>query len=186
MKKGFNIVLMILGVVLFVSSCGNSKRTYTEMLKDERKMIRKLMDRENIVLLDKYPENGVFKENEFFQLSSGLYISVIDSGNGNRAVSGSTNLLCRFEMEYMDVLNDTAYYVDGFANDLYPMMFTYGASSASGSFYTYFGKGVVEPLQYIGDSAYVKLIVPFKIGGESQQSGGDPIYYKKLRYVFEK
>jgi hypothetical protein len=187
MKRGFNILLILLSVVIVISSCGKSSRTYTEMLKDERKAIKKLIDREGIVLLDEYPEDGVFGENEFYQLSSGLYIHVIDSGNGNRAVSGSTNILCRFAADYIYILSDTIYEIDGFANDLYPLMFTYGASSATGgSFTTYYGQGIVEPLQYVGDRAYVKLIVPFKIGGEVQQSGGDPIFYRKLRYVFEK
>lgn len=193
MKKGFYILMMI-GVVILISSCGKSQRTYTEMLKDERKAINRLIDREGIVVLDEYPENGVFGENEFVKLESGLYLNVVDSGK-TKATLGSTKIFCRFIVEHIDVLNDTTYVYDGFANATYPLLFTLGVGTDSDSYYKaqpfsyYYSSGLQEPLvnkQYVGDSAIVKLIVPFKIGGEAQNTGGDPIYIKKLRYVFEK
>lgn len=193
MKKGFSVLMMIVAAVIVISSCSESRRTYTEMLKDERKIIRKLIDSLDIKLLDKYPEDGVFADNEFFQLPSGLYINVIDSGNGNRAVLNSTVILSRFEFDYFDGRTGSYYSVDGFDNllggePIGPMMFVYGASMVEEKSYfsTLYGQGLIEPLSFVGDSSYVKLIVPFKVGGKSQQTNGDPIYYKKLRYIFEK
>lgn len=185
--------MMIVAAVIVVSSCSESRRTYTEMLKDERKIIRKLIDSLDIKLLDKYPENGVFADNEFYELPSGLYINVIDSGNGNRAVANSTVILCRFEFDYFDGRTGSYNTIDGFnslldGEPIGPMIFVYGASSVSEKSYfsTLYGGGLVEPLSLVGDSSYVKLIVPFKIGGQGQHTNGDPIYYKKLRYIFEK
>lgn len=199
MKKGFNILMMIVGVVLLVSACSKSQRTYTEMLKDERKAIKSLIDKEGIILLDDYPENGVFGEKEFVQLSSGLYINVVDSGNGNRAVLGSTKVMCRFVADYINVLNDTTEVYDVEANGTFPITFTYTYNYTigldlewPGSWNFLYSSGMVEPLSLnnnghaIGDGAIVNLIVPFKIGCSAQQSGGDPVYFKKLRYVFEK
>lgn len=186
MKKSFSILMMIVTAVILVSSCGESQRTYTEMLKDERKMISRLMDSLNIVVIKDYPADGVFADNEFFLTSSGLYINVVDSGNGNRAVAGSTMIICRFNFDYMSAVNKTFENVDGFANDFLPLMFRYGSDYTEGDLTTLYCQGIVEPLSLVGDSAIVKLIVPFKIGGQAQQTGGDPIYYKKLRYVFEK
>ncbi|WP_085535820.1 DUF4827 family protein [Massilibacteroides vaginae] len=188
MKKGFSILMMIVAAVIVVSSCSESQRTYTEMLKDERKIIKKLIDSLDIKLLDDYPENGVFAENEFFQLPSGLYINVIDSGNGNRAVANQI-ISCRFEFDYFNGKSGTSETVNGFDNEYHPLEFKFGYSSVlEGSksvFSGFYGQGIVEPLSFVGDSSYVKLIVPFKVGGQSQQTGGDPIYYKKLRYLFD-
>lgn len=188
MKKGFSILMMMIAVILVVSSCGKNQRTYTEFLKDERKAIRKLMDSLDIKLLDKYPENGVFADNEFYQLPSGLYINVIDSGNGERAVLNQTRVFCRFEFDYISSITGTYQTTDGFENRFQPLTFIYGASrpeNPQGSFATLYGQGIIEPLEYVGNNSYVKLIVPFKIGGAEQQPNGDPVYYKKLRYVFE-
>jgi hypothetical protein len=189
MKKSFSILMMIVAAVLVVSSCGNGQRTLAEMQKDERKAIRKLMDSLDIKVLKEYPENGVFAENEFFQLPSGLYINVIDSGNGNRAIEGQI-ILCRFEFDYINGRTGTYSTIDGFDNQEYPLMFALGSPSAYGNadFTGLYGGGMVEPLNLVGDSSYVKLIVPFKVGvgGQAQQQGGDPVYYKKFRYIFEK
>lgn len=188
MKRGFYLLLMLLGAVILISSCGNSTRTYAEKLKDERKRINKLIDSLDFVILDSYPKDGVFKENEFVHLKSGLYLNVVDSGNGNRAVAGQTYILCRFEYDFMNVLKNTTMTIDGFRAPYQPLSFTYGVNVVSEKnyeeIYYVFGLGLVEPLQYVGDGAVVKLIVPFKIGGDLQTQGGDPIYYKKLKYTF--
>lgn len=188
MKKGFSILMMITAAILVMSACSKSQRTYTEMLNDERKAINKLIDSLDLKILDAYPGNGVFADNEFYKLPSGLYLNVVDSGNGNRAVYNSTTILCRFTFDYITGLTGTYETVDGFDNTFYPLIFTYGGSTAYGdqNFITLYGQGLVEPLSFVGDSSIVKLIVPFKVGGEQQQYNGDPIYYKKVRYVFEK
>ncbi|MDD4514359.1 DUF4827 family protein [Massilibacteroides sp.] len=188
MKKGFGVLVMVVAAVFVVSSCSKSQRTYTEMLKDERKAIQRLMDSLDIKVIDDYPTNGVFAENEFYKTETGLYINVIDSGNGNRAVLNQTSVLTRFEFDYISAVSKTYYTIDGFENTFFPLVFTYGGSLTSGDYYLsdYFSSGMVEPLQYVGDSSYVKLIIPFKIGSQTQQTGGDPIFCKKLRYIFEK
>lgn len=192
MKKGFNILMMMMGALLLVSACGKSNRTLVEMQKDERKAIRKLMDSLNIQVIKDYPADGKFAENEFLELKSGLYMNVIDSGNGTRAVLGSTKVFCRFEMDYIDVVNNRVAYVNGFDNMFQPMEFTYITYNIPRDLIEdrnlegLFSQGIVEPLEYVGDNSYVKLIVPFKVGSLSQQRNGDPIYYKRLRYVFEK
>ena len=49
-----------------------------------------------------------FKENEFVKLDNDVYLNVIDSGNGNRAVLGTTKVFCRFEAKGI-LDSDTAY-----------------------------------------------------------------------------
>lgn len=194
MKKGFNI-LMILCVALLVASCDKTK-SYTEHLKDERKAIDRLIDHEGFKILKNYPSDGVFKENEFVKLDNDVYLNVIDSGNGNRAVLGQTKVFCRFEA-YGILDSDTAYLM---ANNLtygpsyvygYPTEFVFGYNVYSGEYVNYFpdqfvGEGLATPLYHVGEGAVVRLIVPFKRMGNTFQSQYFPVYFKKVRYTFEK
>ncbi len=179
MKKGFNI-LMILCAVVFVLSC-NKNKSYTEMLKDERKAIDRLIEAEGFHITEDYPANGVFGEKEFVKLRSGLYLHVSDSGNGNRAVSG-TKVLTRFRGKFF--LEDTVPF------DLFdplvsaqPIEFTYGVYPSSNDFISV---GFISALEYVGDSSVVSMIVPFRIGSSTQSSNGYPIYFDRVRFIFEK
>jgi len=180
---------MAVAAIMMIASCGKSARTYTQMLNDEKKAIGRLIDREGIEVLKSFPENGVFGENQFFQLSNGVYINIIDSGNGNRAIPGSTIVLARLEVEYWDVLNDTSYTYNGFSSNFYPLRFTYGSNLLAPVpqiFGDLYSDGIVTGLSYVGDSSLIKAIIPFKIGSQVQKTNGDPLYISRLRYIFEK
>lgn len=190
MKKGFNI-LMIFCAVVFVLSCDKNK-SYTDMLKDERKAIERFIDEEGIEVLKNYPENGVFKENQFVKLSSDIYLNVVDSGNGNRASAG-TDILLRASGKVL--LHDTFSFngfdpldgPSGYYGVTWPLAFKYGAYSTVNDYSGYFfSVGLASGLEYVGDSSIVKLIVPFKHGSSFQQTDGKPIYFDKVRYIFEK
>lgn len=193
MKRGFYI-LMILCAALMVVSCDKTK-SYTEHLKDERKAIERLIKREGFKIIDDYPANGVFKENEFVKLDNDVYLNVIDSGNGNRAVLGTTKVLCRFESKgFLD--SDTTY---NMVNNLtygvgyygYPTEFVFGYNVYSGESRDYdpdmfVGEGLATALYHVGDGATVRLIVPFKRMGNYFQSNYTPVYFSKVKYTFEK
>ncbi|MDR1645010.1 MAG: DUF4827 domain-containing protein [Tannerellaceae bacterium] len=189
MKIGFNIVLVACAI-LFVFSCNNNP-DYSDMLKAQEKAIQQLKDEYKLEILKDYPSNGVFKDNQFVILPNGVYLNVIDSGNGNRAVSGSTSIFCRFyvrsliEWTYMD---DTTT-VDFFRNGTEPIVYKYGNSSptddSNSSFF--FSTLLFSGLEYAGDSSEVKLIIPFHTEGNNStfKSAGVPLYFSKVRYCFE-
>jgi hypothetical protein len=188
MKKSFNIVMAICAVMILIG-CDNSK-TYTDRLNDERKAINRLINREDFKIIP-YPEDGVFGEKEFAHLSNGVYFNIVDSGNGNRAVPGSTIVLSRFKGEILLVNADTTYLIDIFDGHNHPLEFTYGGSynretDSNGYGSMLYGEGFATPLSYVGDSAIVKLIVPFRVGGSGQTSDYIPVYYSRVRYIFEK
>ena len=190
MKKGFYI-LMILCAALMVVSCDKTK-SYTERLKDERKAIDRLIDHEGF---KNYPSDGVFKENEFVKLDNDVYLNVIDSGNGNRAVLGTTKVFCRFEAKGI-LDSDTAYnmvnnltYGPGYYG--FPTEFVFGYNVYSGESRSYdpdlfVGEGLATALYHVGEGATVKMIVPFKRMGSYFQSSYVPVYFSKVRYTFEK
>ncbi|MCL3852124.1 MULTISPECIES: DUF4827 family protein [Parabacteroides] len=196
MKRGFYI-LMIMCVALLVASCDKTK-SYTERLKDERKAIDRLIDHEGFKILKNYPSDGVFKENEFVKLDNDVYLNVIDSGNGERAVLGKTKVFCRFEANGI-LDSDTAYLmVDNLSPEFnnrwgFPteFIFGYNVSAAENRDYDpdlFVGEGLATGLYHVGDGAIVRLIVPFKrmASGGYFQSKYIPVYFSKVRYTFEK
>ena len=192
MKKGFSL-LMILGTAWLVVSCNNGMQSYTEMLEAEQEAMEKFMDENNFVVLEDYPADGVFAENEFYKLDNDVYLNVIDSGNGVHAREGE-RVFCRFRVKFFK--SDTIE-VDGFSSDYWygPAIFRYydltepysSVTIESGSYAEDFvSNGLASGLMYVGDSSYVKLIVPFKESSQSFQSSGEPLYYSRVRYIFDK
>ncbi|WP_165157756.1 DUF4827 family protein [Parabacteroides sp. ZJ-118] len=198
MKKDFNI-LLILCAALVTISCSKTK-SYTDMLKDEKKAIERLIDENDFEILKDFPEDSVFKENQFVELENGVYLNIIDKGTNQRAKYG-TKMLYRCVVSYpMDsaYIWSTAYCLWSIDNTIRPNYgphsngtdpypFTYGdyASSASMEKQYLISEGLQEPLKYVGDKAKVKLIVPFKRGTYVDQGKGQPVYYEILEYIFE-
>ena len=207
MKKSFYILALVSFAVLvvFPMAC-NKTPTYEEMKVAEKKIIRKILAEKNMEVLDEYPASGVFGENQFVLLNSGIYLNVIDSGNGNRAVYdgyNSTDILIRVSGSYY--ADDTTYSFNTFANAYSPFEFKYGFASsvvndhsyAYDGYYYFFGMGLESILSYVGDSAVVKLLVPghaeigsYNAGSTFQGGGGSykfiPIFYDRVRYIFFK
>jgi len=199
---GISISLMF----VFTFSC-NKTPTYEEMKTAEKKIIRRILAEKNMEVLTEYPKNGVFGENQFVELNSGIYLNVVDSGNGNRAIyegTNSTDILVRTSGEYY--YSDESFTFNTFLNSYPPFVFKYGSAYSvveehkySGDlYYSLFGMGLESILSYVGDSAVVKLLVPgyseirngsssVSAGSTFQSSGSNsfiPIYYDRVRYTF--
>lgn len=187
MKKGFNI-LLILCAALVAISCSKTK-SYTDMLKDEKKAIERLIDANDFEILDDFPKDSIFKENQFVKLENGVYLNIIDKGSSERAVQYKTKMLYRCKLRY--ILDTDTLVFENYgphSNGTYPIPFTYGDYSKSNPYdasYQRVSEGLQTPLQYVGDRAKVKLIVPFKRGTYYDQSKGQPVYYEILEYIFE-
>ena len=176
MNIKISILLLVAGV--FFTSC-NNYRTYADMKKDQKKSIDRVIAEKGLEIIHTYPANGVFKENQFVLLDNGVYLNVIDSGNGNRAVLGKTRILMRCSVERIFfAFGDTAKY-NLFENSYNPIEFIYGnARSEIGAWASYYpgpqyntpiqcyylSTGLESVLRYVGENAEVKLIVPFEIG----------------------
>ena len=206
MKKGFCILgfVFIAFSFIFTVSC-NKTPTYEEMKAAEKKIINRIIAENNIEVLEEYPASGVFGENQFVQLSSGIYLNVIDSGNGNRAIYNETFVLVRTSGACYEP--DSITHFNTFVNSSPPFEFRYGRASSvvnehAGSYntyYYYFSAGLESVLNYVGENAVVKLIVPgyaeintggnyYSVGSTFQTSGISntfvPIYYDRVRYLY--
>lgn len=52
------------------------------------------------------------------------------------------------------------------------------------------GSGFASAMDYVGDSSVVSMIVPFRVGSSYQYGSSSPaympIYYERVRFIFEK
>ena len=82
MKRGFYILLIMCAAIMVVS-CDKTK-SYTDMLKAQRKAIERLQVDSGLVFLDDFPADSIFKENEFVELDNGVYLNIVNKGNSER------------------------------------------------------------------------------------------------------
>lgn len=191
MKKGFYILLIMCAAITIVS-CGGKTKSYTDMLDDEKDAIEKLKDKEGLEFLSDFPKDSIFKENQFVKLSSGLYLNIINQGTKDRAVLGSTIVWSRFQVYFL--IGQDSIPADNIgpnSGDTKPVEFRYGYTySSNPDKYNIFDplicRGLSDALQYVGDSSYVKLIVPFKLMSSQYEQTGDGAYYKKVKFTFKK
>lgn len=189
MRKGLGLICFIIGLCIVFASCSNNE-TYADKLKNERKSISRFINEHNIIVLNSYPASGVFKENEYFRDPlTGIYINVIDSGNGNRA---SVAKRSEVNVRFTDAIAFGLATPDTVSNNVpgyQPISFTYGITATYTSSvqktpeYGYLSQGIVTPLEYVGEKARVRLIVPFANGSTYQRVAYTPIYYTELQYT---
>lgn len=178
MKKGILFILSLITIIVLIASC-NDQKTAQELIQEEKKAIEKFVARNGIRTLSSYPQDGIFAENEYYRNPDGLYIHVVDSGNGRRAVSAD-EIQVRFDGVQYFKSDTTSYSSDYYSS--YPISFLYGNP------YSYYGSyfactGWVIPLSYVGEGAVVNLIIPSNLGATSDQSAYRPVFYKGLRYT---
>ncbi len=189
MRKVLGLICFIIGLCVVFAACSSSE-TYADKLKNERKNISRFINEHNIVVLNQYPASGVFEENEYFRDPlTGVYINVIDSGNGNRASAANRS---EVNVRFWDAMKLPTADSDTISNNvagLQPISFTYGITATysntntSSLDYYYLSSGITAPLQYVGENARVRLIVPFSTGSNYQLAAFQAIYYTQLQYT---
>lgn len=199
--KIFMGMALLTAAVLTLTSCGKNE-SFASRQKAERKAVEKFINKRGIEVLHRYPASGVFGKNQYFLINDGLnegrvYLHVVDSGNGNRAVQGRTEVLMRCSGEYF-FNRDTSVKFNTFVNEKAPIEFIYGTAQYVSSrgfyvhgdkkFYTasgfFLSPGVESALRYVGENATVSLIVCFVDGSAEQLEQYKPIFYDRVTFRF--
>ncbi|MDH8701612.1 hypothetical protein M2138_000959 [Dysgonomonadaceae bacterium PH5-43] len=178
------ITLCVLGA-FFMTACENEKTTQ-EYLREEKKAIERFMANRNFKVLSKYPEDHKFAADEFYRTSEGLYLQVVDSGNGRKVIPLKDEVQVRFEYtidikSYLGSNKDSLVY----ASYNPPMTFIYGNPGTYGKpsvSENYSCDGWAIPLNYVYEKAIVNLIVPSSIGMQYDNTYFVARYYKNLEY----
>lgn len=181
---------MLLLASVCLSSCDKDRISYPKMKKEQKKAIEKFISSEGIEVLHKYPANGVFGKKQFYLTEEGVYIHVVDSGNGQRAQFRKTEVLMRFSGKTISKNFSTSF--DFFENESVPFEFTYGRAdmvlhehkATRDAYHFYFSTSLETALRYVGDRSTVRMIIPFEVGSEDQLNRGIPLYYEKVTFRF--
>jgi hypothetical protein len=102
-------------------------------------------------------------------------MNVIDSGNGERIDSFSTVL---FRYRTIRNLFDTVTYAGNWFGQA-PSEFMYGLTPTSSNGYV---EGLATPLNFVGNNAKVKLIIPSALNTYSIMQNVVPYYYYCVKY----
>lgn len=199
MKKLLLLFFILLAVGFSFQACDDTK-TYAEMLEEEDDAIADFINKEGIKVISQtefFDNDSVtdVEKNEFVQLSSGVYMQIVDKGSDNPADTVRNNdvILVRF-MEYSLLDEDTTcsnlsypYYVDEFkytvTSSSIAGIFTSGIFLATyGSTNTAVPAGWLVPLEYVRDGAHVRLIVPSEMGHNPAMQYVYPYYYDIRKY----
>ena len=182
MKKGALVIISFMIISCMSFSCKQSK-SLQELLQEEKKAIDRFITMNDFVILKTYPSDGVFKENEYYRTSDGLFFHVVDSGNGKKVkLADDVSVRYGYFQYIKDVVSgDTTTY-----NFLYyqPFSFVYGLSATYQNPNTPVCQGWVIPLLYVGENAVVDMIVPSSLGSYNDYNTNiAPVFYRNLRYT---
>ena len=202
MKKILPFIFALMAISAIFCACDETK-TNAEKMEEEDDAIEAFIRDSSITVISQsefYANDSVtdVSKNEYVQLSSGVYMQIVDKGSENLADTIRPNevVLVRFS-EYslfdkmVTVSNlETPYMVDEFR-------YTVTSSSIAGIFstgtvgamYYYYGSttvpaGWLAALAYIRDGAHVKLIVPHKMGHDRALSNVYPYFYDLRKIQF--
>ncbi|NDW11702.1 DUF4827 domain-containing protein [Bacteroides sp. 214] len=201
MKKLISLFLLITVFGVITQSC-NDGVTYAEQQAAEKKLIRKYIADNNIkeISQEEFEKDTVTNvaENEYVLFSNGVYMQIVDRGDGD-TIRTRDEILVRYAEVDIETGTETfasnydfANYVDAFYYTEYGTSI-YGQFSETwlvSSYYYYLGytmstavpEAWLIPLKYIKDNAHVKLIVPHKVGHEYAQYYVTPFFYDIRKY----
>ncbi|MDR0865444.1 MAG: DUF4827 domain-containing protein [Candidatus Symbiothrix sp.] len=190
MRKTLIFVLSAVILSMAHIACDNQK-TVQEYLREEKKAIDRYLDKQDIIVLKEYPKNG-FGEKEYYKTNDGLYIHVVDSGNGRRVKPLIDEVQVRFEYLYKvktyvsgDTVSTPFNAIPPYYGE-FPMYFRYGQAGSYGKYsYDYSCNGWAIPLAYVGEGAVVDLIVPSDLGTsfDNTYPTFNTVFFKNLTYT---
>ena len=204
MKKLGILLMMVFGLGLAFQSCNYSK-TYAEMKEDEREAIQRFIELNDIKVIDEdqFAEQDSttnVADNEYVLFAeSGVYMQVVERGNGDLLEEGRHEILVRY-LEKRIVEEGTADTLSlNTISNLYPhpdeFILTKEKNSLSASFSNggamysthssaYVPSGWLLPLNYlkvgreISGRSKIKLILPHSEGTATASSQVFPCYYE--------
>ena len=204
MKKFGILLMMVLGLGLAFQSCNNGK-TYAEMKEEEREAIQRFLELNNIKVIDEdqFAEQDSMTNvaaNEFVLFDeSGVYMQVVERGNGELLEDGRHEFLVRYVEEQIVEDGTTDTLSLNTLSNLFPhpdeFILTKEKNSLSASFSNggamseahssaYVPSGWLLPLNYlkvgreISGRSKIKLILPHSQGTATASGQVFPCYYE--------
>lgn len=187
MKKKYYLFFLILISSVALISCEKKSKSYAERLRDEIRIINRFIIKNGIIVLDKIPEDTIFKPNEFYKDPlTGVYINIIDKGGERKAKPGE-EIYIRFDgYRIISAKNDSATYSTMQSENPSTLIYR-GVVTLENKDALYGGTtpAWVVPLSFIGHKGRAKMIVPFNMGAQAERQNYHTTYYDLITYNFE-
>lgn len=154
-KKLIIGLFAVASAVSMLVSC-ESATSYSRQLEAEEKLIEDWIARNNIVILDQFPEDSLFAENEMYHFEDGIYYQLLERGEGEPLRQGDVIVL-----RYMSSTLDVNPVVEDYwttEDRPYPNEIVYGSNTGSCTGWT----KAFELMKRSG--AHARIIVPSKLG----------------------
>ena len=204
MKKLSIILMMVLGIGLISQSCNNGK-TYAELKEEEREAIKRYIELNNIKVIDEdqfeaQDSTTNVSANEYVLFDeSGIYMQIVERGNGELLEDGRHEILVRYLEEQITDDGESDTLSLNTIPNLYAhpdeFILTKQDNSLSASFGTsgamyqahssaYVPSGWLLPLNYlkvgreISGRSKIKLILPHSQGTATASGQVFPCYYE--------
>ena len=165
----FGMILLL----MLLSACENSTN-YSQLLKAEEELIQDWLTRNEIVLLNEFPEDTVFEANEMYHFEDGIYFQLIEKGVGDTLRIGD-KLVLRYKQSTLDeypIVED--YWTT--QDRPYPNEISYGSLANS-------CEGWQKAFELMKKSeAHARIIVPSKLGRNDSEVV-PYVYEMKIRRV---
>lgn len=170
MRKAY--FFLFVGMALLSAGCGNN--TYSDLRKQEDKLIANYISRNHLSILDEEPaEDYVWKENEYYKVSGvdNLYFHLIKRGDKNNPVQTNDAVTARYKRFALTENADTLSYWSTL-DKAYPEEFHYGNTSECECVAWHYA---IRLMKY--SDAQCEVIVPSKLGFSAEQSSVTPYVY---------
>ncbi|MDO9154739.1 MAG: DUF4827 family protein [Paludibacter sp.] len=180
MKQITFLISLFFTVTVLLTSC-DDKKTYAELLKDERITIAEYIKRNNIQVVTTLPTQSTWPNNTYFKTTSGLYFQLIDKGdNSETADTLETNDLVSVRyIQYSLTEKSDSIFNWNTIDSPYPTTFNFKD-------YSQVSTAWHEAISYMKrNESEAKIIVTSKLGFETNMRSVTPLGYR-LKIKFQK
>lgn len=195
MKTYIRILLgLCLAIATFTGCKDNKTKSYSERLKDEKKVIQKFLDENDFVVINSFPKDSIFKNNQLLKLDNGVYINVLDYGDKTKKATKMKSVV--FSRFHAQVLSKDTIIVDNLTKSgTNPVMFKYGVGAMQqislinqNLLDQFYCEALEYPLEFVGHGAKVRMIIPFNSFNVSSDlyQMYNPVYLETISYKLEK
>lgn len=183
---------------LLFTSCEKKRISYTDMIKRENKEVSEFMSKNNMRVVEEFPDGLATPENVFVKVLEGVYIRVINAGGSLKPTSGKTRISARFLVK--SISDRRKFEVDIISpqsGGTHPLRFIYQenrelltpdpqASENEATNNRFLCGAMLQSLKYVGDGAIIQMITTFREGPSFTAEEGFPLYFERLEYHFVK
>lgn len=185
--KNSRIVPAVIAILIILFASCKDQKTYADYLKDESRAIDRFISKNDINVLERFPSNGKFENNQFYKdAATGVYYNIVDYGDTTRWITLGEEIYVRFKgLNYFMSDDSTSFSnMDPTVSPFPQTLIFRGVVTPTTSSY-YETPGWIVPIPFVGHKAVVKMIVPFNMGSSYDQSQYQPTYYDHVEYRFE-